>query len=138
MTVIPALFSLLAFFAPAASPATAQSFAMQPFSDTVAQELKASGQVALLHFTSDDCAACKRQRLFLDDIRLLNPSFDQALTYVEVDIDTLAAGTFARQLDVQRSGSILLLQNGKPLGQMISSTARADIHALMELAFSAY
>ncbi|MEM6322130.1 MAG: thioredoxin family protein [Pseudomonadota bacterium] len=116
-----------------ASPALA---AVEYTPGLVQQELDA-GKTVFLDFKAAWCSTCAVQEQVINALRTENPSYDEAISFINVDWDQHRSGALVRALNIPRRSTLVVLKGDEELGRIVAGTAQSDIKALLDTALAA-
>ncbi len=102
----------------------------------LASEL-AAGKTVFLDFKASWCSTCAAQGRVIEALKAANPAYDQSISFLNVDWDQWGEGELAKQLNIPRRSTLVVLKGKEELGRIVAGTAKADIQALMDLALQA-
>ena len=101
------------------------------------QERLAAGDIVFLDFKADWCTTCRAQERVIGHLRGSNPAYDAAITFINVDWDEYGRGELARDLNIPRRSTLVILKGDQQLGRVVARTSQADIQALLDTALNA-
>lgn len=101
------------------------------------QERLAAGDIVFLDFKADWCTTCRAQERVIGQLRAANPAYDAAITFINVDWDEYGRGELARDLNIPRRSTLVVMKGDQELGRVVARTSQADIQALLDTALSA-
>ena len=119
-----------------AMPVAARAGTFDYSPDLLASEL-AAGKTVFLDFKASWCGTCAAQGRVIEALKAADPAYDSAITFLNVDWDQWGEGELAKQLNIPRRSTLVVLKGGEELGRIVAGTAKADIKALMDLALQA-
>lgn len=101
------------------------------------RERLAAGDIVLLDFKADWCTTCRAQERVIGNLRGANPAYDAAITFINVDWDEYGRGELARDLNIPRRSTLVVLKGDQELGRVVARTSQSDIQALLDTALNA-
>lgn len=101
------------------------------------QERLTAGEIVFLDFKADWWTTCCAQERVIGQLRGSNPAYDAAITFINVDWDEYGRGELARDLNIPRRSTLVILKGDQELGRVVAGTSQADIQALLDTALSA-
>lgn len=99
----------------------------------VIQSLLDEGKTVMVDYSAVWCSTCKAQERVLNDLRDLNPAYNEAMVFVRVDWDDYGRHTVTTSRKIPRRSTLLVLRGSEELGRIVAGTRVADIEALMDL-----
>ena len=99
----------------------------------VIQSLLNEGKTVLVDYSAVWCSTCKAQERVLNDLRDMNPAYDDAMVFVRVDWDDYGRHAVTTSRKIPRRSTLLVLRGNEELGRIVAGTRVADIEALMDL-----
>lgn len=122
----------------AAVAATALPFAAlaEPLNYTpgLVQEHLAKGETVFLDFKAHWCTTCRAQERVIKQLKEDNPAYDSAITFINVDWDEYGNSALARDLNIPRRSTLVVLRGEEELGRIVARTSQRDIQGLMDTA----
>jgi thiol-disulfide isomerase/thioredoxin len=104
-------------------------------SDPIKAALDA-GKTVFVDFAADWCSTCAVQERTIAGLRAENPAYED-IVFVRVDWDDFGRAPVARDRNIPRRSTLIVLKGDKELGRIVAGTSRADIKALMDKALTA-
>ncbi|MGJ8602484.1 MAG: thioredoxin family protein [Marivita sp.] len=101
------------------------------------QERLAKGETVFLDFTASWCSTCRSQGRTIQALKVANPAYGQAVTFIDVDWDTYGTSELAQSLQIPRRSTLVVLKGDQELGRIVAQTGQSEIQALMDTALSA-
>ncbi len=102
----------------------------------VEQEL-AAGKTVFLDFYTDWCTTCKAQAAKIRTLKKENPDYEKHITFIKVDWDQHSNSKLARDLNIPRRSTLVVLKGDQELGRIVAGTSTKAIKALMDTALQA-
>ncbi len=99
----------------------------------ILQALLDEGKTVMVDYSAVWCSTCKAQEKVMDDLRALNPAYNEAMVFVRVDWDDFMRHTVTTSRKIPRRSTLLVLRGSEELGRIVAGTSVADIKALMDL-----
>lgn len=96
-------------------------------------ELLADGQTVFVDYHATWCSTCNAQKRRIKALREANPAYDAAMTFVAVDWDEYGRHAVARDRQIPRRSTLVLLRGEDELGRLVAQTSRTAIKGLMDL-----
>ncbi len=128
-------FLMSATAALAATPVLASTGA--PYAPGLVQAELNAGKTVFLDFYTDWCTTCRAQAKAIRDLRAENPAYDQNMSFISVDWDKHAQSALARQLNIPRRSTLVVLRGDQEIGRIVAGTRRAEIKALLDAGLAA-
>lgn len=128
------------FLTLSAAAALAPSLAMAEVLDYrpgLLQERLAKGETVFLDFKASWCSTCATQERVIGALKADNAAYGDKITFINVDWDQYARSDLARELNIPRRSTLVVLKGDKELGRLIAQTGRKPIKALMDTALAA-
>jgi thiol-disulfide isomerase/thioredoxin len=69
-------------------PLAAQAQEMLTYTPGLPQERLAAGETVFIDVSAPWCSTCRAQGRAIDDLRAMNPAYDEAITFIRMDWDT--------------------------------------------------
>lgn len=101
------------------------------------RERLAAGETVFVDFAASWCTTCRTQERVIGQLRATNPAYDAAITFVNVDWDEYGRERLARELNIPRRSTLVVMKGDEVLGRVVARTSQADIQALMDIALEA-
>ena len=99
----------------------------------VIQSLLDEGKTVMVDYSAVWCSTCKAQERVMEDLRDMNPAYDEAMVFVRVDWDDYGRHAVTTSRKIPRRSTLLVLRGDEELGRIVAGTRVADIEALMDL-----
>lgn len=115
-----------------ATPALAKTYKK----GLVEKEL-AAGNTVFLDFYTDWCTTCRSQQTTMRKLKKANPAYEANITFIKVDWDQHSSSKLAKDLNIPRRSTLVVLKGDKELGRIVAGTSKTDIQALMDTALAA-
>ena len=120
-----------------ASLLAAPAFAAKNYKKGLVAAELAAGKTVFVDFYTDWCTTCRSQQATIRKLKKANPAYEANISFVRVDWDQHASSKLARDLNIPRRSTLVVLKGDKELGRIVAGTQRAKIQALMDTALSA-
>ncbi len=121
-------------------PAGANAATVAPMLDyeegMVMDHLKA-GETVFVDFYASWCSTCKAQDRVIEKLRAANPAYDKAITFVRVDWDLYGDSKLAKDLNIPRRSTLVVLKGNKEIGRIVAGTSKSQIRALLDTGLKA-
>jgi thioredoxin 1 len=118
-------------------PMAAQAAETLDYTPGLVKERLAAGETVFVDFKADWCTTCRAQERVIGGLRGENDAYDEAVTFINVDWDVYGRGELARELNIPRRSTLVVLRGDEELGRLVARTSRSDIQGLMDLALNA-
>ncbi|WP_370272372.1 thioredoxin family protein [Pseudooceanicola nitratireducens] len=120
-------------------PALASGARSAPLDYTpgLVQDHLAAGETVFLDFKASWCTTCAAQERVLDKLKAENPSYEQVITFVNVDWDTYGKAKFTQDLKIPRRSTLVVLKGDAEIGRLVAETREAQIKQLLDAALNA-
>ncbi len=99
----------------------------------VIQSLLDEGKTVMVDYSAVWCSTCKAQERVLNDLRDMNPAYNEAMVFVRVDWDDYGRHAVTTSRKIPRRSTLLVLRGSEELGRIVAGTRVSDIEALMDL-----
>ena len=119
-----------------ALPMGVQAAETLDYTPGLVKERLAAGETVFVDFKADWCTTCRAQERVIGGLRAENDAYN-AITFINVDWDEFGRGDLARELNIPRRSTLVVLRGDEELGRVVARTSRADIQALMDIALEA-
>lgn len=96
-----------------------------------------AGETVFLDFKASWCSTCKAQERVIKRLKSANPSYEKAITFIDVDWDDHGKSEIVKNLNIPRRSTLVVLKGNKELGRIVAGTGEAEIKALMDTALAA-
>jgi thiol:disulfide interchange protein len=120
-----------------ASLIAAPAFAAQNYKKGLVEKELAAGKTVFVDFYTDWCTTCRSQQATLRKLKKENPAYEANITFVKVDWDKHSSSKLARDLNIPRRSTLVVLKGDQELGRIVAGTRKEDIKALMDKALAA-
>lgn len=117
-----------------ALPAFAAPIAYKP---GLLQERLNAGETVFLDFKASWCSTCRAQERVINALKTANPTYEQKITFIDVDWDDYGKSELVSSLNVPRRSTLIALKGNQEIGRIVADTAEASIKALMDAALAA-
>lgn len=107
------------------------------YTEGLVRERLSAGETLLLHFSASWCTTCQAQERVLQGLRDENRTYDEAITFIEVDWDDYGRSDLARRYNVRMRSILLALQGDDEIGRLVSATSPQALKDLMDAALVA-
>ena len=104
-------------------------------SDPIKAALKA-GKTVMVDYAAEWCSTCQIRQRVIGSLRGENPAYED-IVFVRVDWDRFAHDPVARDHNIPRRSTLIVLKGNKELGRIVASTSRSSIKKLMDKALAA-
>ena len=121
----------------AALIAAGPAFAATAYKKGLVEKELAAGKTVFIDFYTDWCTTCKAQQAKLRKLKKANPDYEKHVSFVKVDWDQHANSKLAKELNIPRRSTLVVLKGDKELGRIVAGTSTKDIKALMDTALNA-
>ena len=126
------------FLATAAALAAARpALADMAYKNGLVEKELAAGKTVFLDFYTDWCSTCKAQHAKINKLKAENPAYEANVSFIKVDWDKHANSKLAKDLNIPRRSTLVVLKGNKELGRIVAGTSTKDIKALMDTALKA-
>jgi len=95
-----------------------------------------AGKTVFVDFAADWCSTCAVQERTIAGLRSENPAYED-IVFVRVDWDDFGREPVARDRNVPRRSTLIVLKGDQELGRLVAGTGKAEIKALMDKALAA-
>lgn len=96
-----------------------------------------AGDTVFLDFRADWCTTCRAQERVIGALKDENPAYEDNVTFINVDWDQHGDSQLARDLNIPRRSTLVVLKGDQELGRIVAGTSRARIQGLMDVALGA-
>ncbi|MEW9838544.1 thioredoxin family protein [Mesorhizobium marinum] len=98
----------------------------------VIEKALAAGKTVFVDYAATWCTTCKAQSRVLAQLMKENPAYAQSMTFVRVDWDDYGDQPVARDRNIPRRSTLLVLRGDRELGRIVAGTSKAEIKALLD------
>ena len=119
------------------APLAVQAAETLEYTPGLVKERLAAGETVFVDFKADWCTTCRAQERVIGALRGENAAYDDAITFINVDWDQHGRGELARELNIPRRSTLVVMKGEAELGRLVARTSRRDIQGLMETALAA-
>ena len=113
-------------------PAQAASGFIQYQPGVIKQALD-QGKTVFVDYQAAWCTTCRVQGRVIHELLTANPAYRDAMTFVTVDWDRFANKPVARDRNIPRRSTLIVLRGDEELGRIVAGTSRTAIQALLDL-----
>lgn len=117
-----------------ASPAFAAPLDYTP---GLMKERLAAGETVFLDFKAPWCGTCRAQERVLNKLKSEDGTYEQNITFINVDWDTYGKSQMADRLKIPRRSTLVALKGKQEIGRIVADTSERNIKKLMDAALSA-
>ncbi|PTX58040.1 thioredoxin [Litoreibacter ponti] len=97
----------------------------------------AEGKTVFVDYAADWCSTCRKQERVINALRAENPEYDANIVFVRVDWDDFGNSPVARDRNIPRRSTLIVLKGNDELGRVVAGTSTAQIKELMDRALDA-
>lgn len=101
------------------------------------KERLAAGETVFVGFQADWCTTCRAQERTIGVIKSGNPAYAENITFVRVDWDEFSRDDLARELNIPRRSTLVVLRGNQELGRNVANPSQSAIKQLMDIALTA-
>lgn len=105
-------------------------------SDPITKALN-DGKTVFVDYATDWCSTCAAQERVINALRSANPDYDANIVFVRVDYDDYGNAPVARNRNIPRRSTLIVLKGDKELGRIVAGTSQAQIKGLLDTALQA-
>ncbi|AKS47620.1 Thioredoxin [Octadecabacter temperatus] len=107
------------------------------YREGLVRERLAAGETVFLDFKASWCTTCRAQERVINNIKAESSSYEEAITFIDVDWDEFGRSRLVRELNIPRRSTLVVLKGEDELGRIVARTSPADIQELMDIALNA-
>ena len=111
--------------------------AVMDYTPGLVQQALDNGETVFLDFKASWCSTCAAQERVINALRAEDPTYDGAITFINVDWDAHGNGALAQSLNIPRRSTLVVLKGNQELGRIVAGTRKSEIKALMDTALAA-
>jgi thioredoxin 1 len=115
------------------SPMVALADGFIDYSPGVIDAALADGKTVFVDYSATWCGTCKRQGRVINALRVEDPAYDNAMTFVKVDWDTYKGHEVTVFREIPRRSTLIVLRGDDELGRVVAGTSQEQIKTLMDL-----
>ncbi len=78
------------------------------------------------------CTTCRAQKRVIARLVEQNPAYQKSMFFVRVDWDDYGDEPVARDRNIPRRSTLLVLRGNRELGRIVAGTSEDDIKALLD------
>ncbi len=119
-----------AAFLPASPARAAAGFV--DYAPGVIEDALAQGKTVFVDYSATWCTTCKAQERVISRLLETNPAYAKAMLFVRVDWDDYGDQPVARDRNIPRRSTLLVLRGRQELGRIVAGTAEEEIKALLD------
>ncbi|MBX3568539.1 MAG: thioredoxin family protein [Rhizobiaceae bacterium] len=98
----------------------------------VIEDALAAGKTVFVDYSAWWCTTCRSQARTLDRLLSENPAYGQKMMFVRVDWDDFGDQPVARDRNIPRRSTLLVLRGKAELGRIVAGTSQDEIKALLD------
>jgi thioredoxin 1 len=98
----------------------------------VIEKALASGKTVFVDYAATWCTTCAAQGRVIAQLLKENPAYTRSMTFVRVDWDDYGDKPVARDRNIPRRSTLLVLRGNKELGRIVAGTSKSEIKALLD------
>lgn len=102
------------------------------YSPSLIQNALDEGKTVFVDYTAEWCPTCKRLSRVINELRMENSDYDDAIVFVSVDWDTYSNHVVATSRQIPRHSTLILLKGTEELGRVIAGN-RQQVKDLLDL-----
>lgn len=122
---------LSAAAAVAALPAQAAS-GFVDYAPGVIEGALSAGRTVFVDYSAAWCLTCRTQARVISRLTEANPAYAKAMLFVRVDWDDFGDQPVARDRNIPRRSTLVVLRGNRELGRIVAGTSEAEIKALLD------
>ena len=120
-----------------ALPGGAQAFVGLDYKPGLVKRRLKRGETVFLDFYTTWCSTCAAQERAIHALTDENPAYEENITFIKVDWDKFKNSKLARELNIPRRSTLVVLKGDDELGRIVAGTSKAAIKELMDTALGA-
>ena len=127
--------TFLAGLSAAAAVAALPAHAATDFVDYtpgVIEDALAAGRTVFVDYSAVWCLTCRTQARVISRLKEANPAYAKAMLFVRVDWDDYGDQPVARDRNIPRRSTLLVLRGKRELGRIVAGTSEEEIKALLD------
>ena len=101
------------------------------------RSLLAEGKTVFLTYATGWCTTCAAQKRIMAALWNKNADYEANIVFVRIDYDLYGRAELAKQLDIPRRSTLVVLRGEVELGRNVAGTSRKSIKALFDIALEA-
>lgn len=98
----------------------------------VIENALAAGRTVFVDYAAVWCLTCRTQKRVIGRLVEANPAYAKAMLFVRVDWDDYGDQPVARDRNIPRRSTLLVLRGNRELGRIVAGTSEAEIKALLD------
>ncbi len=98
----------------------------------VIEDALAAGKTVFVDYAAWWCTTCRAQKRVIARLVEQNPAYQKAMFFVRVDWDDYGDEPVARDRNIPRRSTLLVLRGDRELGRIVAGTSEDDIKALLD------
>lgn len=109
----------------------------QTYTEGLVRQELAAGKTVFIDFFAKWCSTCRVQDIKVSELKAANPDYEANVTFISVNWDQHRNSQLARDLNIPRRSTLVVLKGDEELGRIVAGTSSDDIKALMDTALAA-
>lgn len=98
----------------------------------VIEDALAAGKTVFVDYAAWWCTTCRAQKRVIARLVEQNPAYQKSMFFVRVDWDDYGDEPVARDRNIPRRSTLLVLRGNRELGRIVAGTSEDDIKALLD------
>ena len=97
----------------------------------VIEDALAAGKTVFVDYAAWWCTTCRAQKRVIARLVEQNPAYQKSMLFVRVDWDDYGDESVARDRNIPRRSTMLVLSGNRELGRIVAGTSEDDTKALL-------
>ena len=99
------------------------AWASLEYKDGLVKQHLAKGETVFVDFKASWCSTCAAQERVINALKKENPAYEKSVTFIDVDWDDYGNSALAKELNIPRRSTLVVLRGDQELGRIAAATA---------------
>ncbi|MEP5153312.1 thioredoxin family protein [Planktotalea sp.] len=96
-----------------------------------------NGETVILFFKASWSGTCAAQEEVLETLKSQDPSYEQNITFIDIDWDTYGPSVMADRMKITRRSTLVVLKGKREITRLVADTSERNIKKLLDSALNA-